>query len=86
MQQQLSSFYKQWVLANSIVEGVGLSTTFLFGYLIASFEIPGSAINIVGIVFLVVAMGTFLEGFVLGVAQSIPLRSIAPQIGWLGCP
>jgi len=72
----LDRFYKQWIIANGLAEGVGLSAAFFVGYIFTPINASISAFSIVSLTLLVVIIGALFEGAIVGIAQSIPLKSI----------
>jgi hypothetical protein len=70
-----AAFYRHWVLANGWAEAVGLGTTFALGRLLAPLleSVTGVA-AIVGTAVIAIALGTLLEGVLVGFAQESVLR------------
>jgi hypothetical protein len=75
------SFYRRWIVANSWSEGVGLGATLLLALLAAPLleERPGTLTILVGAA-IAVALGTLLEGVLVGVAQGMVLRRALPDV------
>lgn len=68
-------FYRRWIVANFWAEGVGLGTTLVLAWTAAPSvdEVTSTFVIIVGALG-AVALGTLLEGIVVGVAQEGVLR------------
>jgi hypothetical protein len=75
------SVWRQWVLANAVGEAVGLGGSFLVaaGLMSALVAQPGPWVE-VGMALVAVALGTALEGVVVGAAQWRVLRRALPGI------
>lgn len=74
------TFYRRWIVANGSSEAFGLGTTFLIGRAIAPWLASrGSADALLGAV-TAVALGTLLEGVVVGAAQERVLRGMLPDL------
>jgi hypothetical protein len=74
-------FYRRWILANGFAEAVGLGSTFVLGgYLAPRLDaIPSTTASIVTFA-LAVALGTVLEGIVVGAAQEHVLGRQIPRL------
>ena len=75
-------FYRHWILANAIAEGLGLGGTLLLAhYVLGNLEAarPGRAAILLGAL-LAVALGTVLEGAVVGWAQGQVLGVRTPSV------
>jgi hypothetical protein len=82
------TLWRQWVLANAVGEAVGLGGSFLVGAGLISVLAaqPGPWVEI-GMALVAVALGTALEGVVVGAAQWRVLRRALPGISrraWIG--
>ena len=68
--------YSAWIGANAVSEALGLGTTFVIGFTVAPLldRLPGVASALAAVV-LAIALGTVLEGVVVGAAQESVLRS-----------
>jgi hypothetical protein len=78
--QELSTFYRRWIIANGLAEAVGLGGTFILGFLFSPIFESDSLTSIIFVALLAIVMGTLLEGIVIGIAQCIPLRALVPEI------
>lgn len=75
-------FYARWILANAAAEGIGLGSTLLLAhFVIGHLEDvqPGRATVLLGGL-LAVAMGTVLEGAIVGWAQGMVIAARTPRI------
>lgn len=69
------TFYRRWIVANGLAEGGGLGTTFVLGQAIApALEQVTGVAPILGSALAAVALGTLLEGVLVGAAQGRVLR------------
>jgi hypothetical protein len=73
--------YLTWIAANAVSEAVGLGTTFVIGFAVAPLldRLSGVASTLASVV-LAIALGTVLEGVVVGAAQESVLRSSLPRL------
>ena len=75
-------FYSRWIVANAMAEGIGLGGTLLIAhFVIGSLDAarPGTAGILLGAL-LAVAMGTVLEGSLVGWAQAQVLARRTPRV------
>ena len=73
--------YRRWIVANGWAESAGLGTTFVIGYALAPRlgQVSGVA-SVLGAAVLAVALGTLLEGILVGAAQERVLRRRLPVL------
>ncbi|HJV63221.1 MAG TPA: hypothetical protein VJ743_19895 [Albitalea sp.] len=82
MRSTRDHFYGRWILANALAEGLGLGSTLLIGhYVIGGLHAtrPGAGAVLLGAV-LAVAMGTVLEGALVGYMQGRVLTRREPRV------
>lgn len=69
------ALYRRWIAANGLAEAAGLGTTFVLGHAVApSLERLTGLAAILGSALAAVALGTLLEGVLIGFAQERVLR------------
>ena len=75
------SFNGRWTVANGLAEALGLGTTFLLGLALAPLVsgTPGVLTAVAGIA-AAVALGTLLEGLLVGAFQARVLRTRFPEV------
>ena len=76
----MHSFYRRWIVANGSSEALGLGTTFLIGRAAAPWLASRSPVDILLGAAAAVALGTLLEGVVVGLAQEQGLRDVLPGL------
>ena len=70
------TFYRRWIVANGLAEAGGLGTTFVLGQAVApALEQIRGLTAILGSALAAVALGTLLEGLLVGFAQERVLRT-----------
>jgi hypothetical protein len=68
-------FYFDWIGANAVAEAAGLGTTFVIGLQVApSLDRLSGVVSTLSAMLLAIALGTVLEGVVVGFAQEVVLR------------
>ena len=81
------TFYRAWIVANALAEGLGLGTTIVLGWNAGpALDGLNSVTSALTTVALALILGTVLEGVVVGVAQASVLRrrlTGLPPRSWL---